>query len=165
MRQKLTPPADQVTFQEVATPSGPHSQHPWRCRKYDATPSLCLSLHGWHLEDLPAERPRPTTDGLSEVRHLGLVTAREPPHLRALSATLGSVPCGNSSQRAPDSHSVIALRPQHPQRQLGPHTHSSLNRKYRAASLLPLPVGLPRMPSTSVDAVILFHHQDHVSTE
>ena len=33
------------------------------------------------------------------------------------------VPRGNSSQEAPDSHSVIVLHPQHPRPQLGPHTH------------------------------------------
>jgi hypothetical protein len=57
-------------------------------------------------------------------------------------------PCGNSSLGAPDSHSVTALRPQHPQLQLGPHTHWSPNQKYQAASLLPLQVGLPPIPKT-----------------
>jgi hypothetical protein len=53
------------------------------------------------------------------------------------------LPCGNSSQGAPDSHSVIVLRPQHPRLQPGPHTHWSPNQKYRVVSLLPLRVGLP----------------------
>jgi hypothetical protein len=94
MRQKLTP-SDQATFRQAAIPSGPHSQHPWWCQKHDTIASLFLSLHRWQLEDLPAESPRPVnppsmTDGLSDVRDLGLVAAQEPPHLRALSATLFS---------------------------------------------------------------------------
>src|SRR6266576_6259687 len=85
MRQELTPP-DQATFHPTATPSGPHSQHPWWCRKYDAIPSLCLSPHRWQLEDHPCSM----TDGLSEVRDLsilGLVAAHETRHIRALSST------------------------------------------------------------------------------
>jgi hypothetical protein len=49
-------------------------------------------MHTGQLEDLPAERPRSTTEGLSEVRDLstlGLVAAQEQPHFRALSETLG----------------------------------------------------------------------------
>jgi hypothetical protein len=36
-------------------PSGPHFQHPWRSRKHDAIPLLCLSPHRWQLGDLPAD--------------------------------------------------------------------------------------------------------------
>jgi hypothetical protein len=87
-RQKLTPP-DQATFQRAATPSRPHSQHPWRCRKYDRITSLCLSLHRWRqLEDrLVAESPRSMTDASSGVRDLGLVATQKPPLARALLET------------------------------------------------------------------------------
>jgi len=81
MRQKLTPP-DQATFHQAAIPSGPHSQHPWWCRKYDAIASLCLSLHKGHLENPLAESPCSITDRLIEVRDpstLGLMAAHESP--------------------------------------------------------------------------------------
>src|SRR6202046_3140979 len=51
------------------------------------------------------------------------------------------VPCGNSSQGAPDSHSVIVPPPRHPPLQHGPRTRWSPNRKYLVASLLPSQVG------------------------
>src|SRR6266852_2656937 len=80
--------------QAAATSSGPHSQHLWRCRKHDAIPSPCLSLHRQQLQD-PAETPCSTTDGLTDARDLstpslGLVVAaaHDPPHLQALPATL-----------------------------------------------------------------------------
>ena len=58
------------------------------------------------------------------------------------------VPCGNLSQRALDSHFVIVLCLQHPWCQLVPHTHWSQNRKYWAALLLLLQVGLPQISRT-----------------
>src|SRR6266702_2764179 len=64
------------------------------------------------------------------------------------------VPCGNSSQGARDSHSVIVPRLQHLPLQPGPHTHWSLNQKYLAASLLPSQVDPPPIPRT-----FLFHRQ------
>ena len=64
------------------------------------------------------------------------------------------VPCGNSSQGAPDSHSVIVPRPRHPPLQRGPRTRWSPNRKYLVASLLPSQVGPHPIPRT-----ITFHPQ------
>src|SRR6267154_2416452 len=68
---------DQATFHQAATPSpsGPHSQHPWRCRNYDAIPSLCLSMHRGprrQLQDPLVESPCQClmAVGLSEVRDL-----------------------------------------------------------------------------------------------
>src|SRR6266404_949249 len=58
------------------------------------------------------------------------------------------VPCGNSNQGALDSHSVIALRPQHPPLRPGPPTRWSPSRKYLVASLLPSQVGPPPIPRT-----------------
>jgi hypothetical protein len=81
----------------VATPSGPHSQHPWQCQKYDATPSFCLSLHRGQLGDPPAESSRSTADGLSKVQDLGSVVT---PHLGDLSTTLGSAMVDLSPPRA-----------------------------------------------------------------
>ena len=96
MRDKTeTYSPDQATFQQAATRSGPHSQHPWRCRKHDAIPSLCLSLRTRQLEDLPAESTRSMANGL----------AQEPHHPWALSVSLGSTMVNahssKSSSRSP----------------------------------------------------------------
>lgn len=76
------------------------------------------------------------------------------PRAACMEVSTRRVPCGNSSLGTPDSHSVIALRPQHPQLQPGLRTHWSPSQKYRAASPLPLQVGLPPIPKT-----FMHHHQ------
>ena len=82
-------------FPQAATPSRPHSQHPWRFRKYDAIPSMCLSPYRWQqLEDPFAESPCSMTDGLvvREVRDpstLGLMSVYKTRHIRTLCSTMG----------------------------------------------------------------------------
>ena len=76
------------------------------------------------------------------------------PRAACMEVSTRRVPCGNLSLGAPGSHSATALRPQHPQLQPGPHTRWSPNQKYRAASLLPLQVGLPPILKT-----FMLHHR------